>query len=81
MANRKRTKGQTTQWPKEKEQKDKQRSTEHYTENEHERTPLKTDIISYSMEKTKYSPVLIYTAVEVLCSRVFKYYISSSFNF
>ena len=26
-------KGQTTQWPKEKEQKDKQRSTKHYTQN------------------------------------------------
>ena len=25
--------GQTTQWPKEKGQKDKQRSTEYYTEN------------------------------------------------
>jgi len=25
--------GQTTQWPKEKVQKDKQRSTKHYTEN------------------------------------------------
>jgi hypothetical protein len=25
--------GQTTQWPKEKGQKDKQRSTKHYTEN------------------------------------------------
>ena len=26
--------GQTTQWPKEKVQKDKQQSTKHYTENE-----------------------------------------------
>ena len=25
--------GQTTQWPKEKGQRDKQRSTKHYTEN------------------------------------------------
>jgi len=25
--------GQTPQWPKEKEQKDKRRSTKHYTEN------------------------------------------------
>jgi hypothetical protein len=29
MANRKSTKGQTTQWPTEKVQKDKQRSTKH----------------------------------------------------
>ena len=33
MAKRKSTKGQTTQWPKEKVQKDKQRSTKHYTKN------------------------------------------------
>jgi hypothetical protein len=25
--------GQTTQWPKEKEQRDKQQSTKHYTDN------------------------------------------------
>ena len=30
---RKITEGQTIQWPKEKVQKDKQRSTKHYTEN------------------------------------------------
>jgi hypothetical protein len=30
---RKKTEGQTTQWPKEKGQKDNQRSTKHYTEN------------------------------------------------
>jgi hypothetical protein len=30
---RKKTKGQTTQWTKEKRQKDKQRSTNDYTEN------------------------------------------------
>ena len=36
--------GQTTQWPKEKGQKDKQRSTKHYTETRDRvtRTPLKT---------------------------------------
>jgi hypothetical protein len=33
MAKRKSTKEQTPQWPKEKVQKDKQRSTKHYTEN------------------------------------------------
>ena len=32
MAKRKRE-GQTTQWPKDEGQKDKQRSTKHYTEN------------------------------------------------
>ena len=37
--------GQTTQWPKEKGQKDKQRSTKHYTETKDRvtRTPLKTE--------------------------------------
>ena len=43
MIKRKRTKGQTTQWPKEKGQKDKQRSTKHThkTKERITRNPLK----------------------------------------
>jgi len=44
--------GQTTQWPKEKEQKDKQRSTRHThkTKDRVTRAPLKTEMNSIAPE-------------------------------
>jgi hypothetical protein len=43
---------QTTQWPKEKGQKDKQRSTKHYTENKRlsNANPLKLGVNSCALE-------------------------------
>ena len=52
MAKRKSTKEQTTQWPKEKVQKDKQRSTKHIhkTKDRVTQTPLKPGVKSGAPE-------------------------------
>jgi len=58
MAKRQHNGQKTTQWPKEKGQKDKQRSTKHTnkTKDQVTRTPLKTGVNSWAPEGYKAVP-------------------------